>query len=64
MADWGVVATQIRHIQGLPEQDDNRLYLALGGVVAGGETDVALNYDNQYAVHRQSAVLSMAPCRQ
>jgi len=46
MADWGVVATQST-IQGLPEQDDNRLYLALGGVVAGGETDVAINYDNQ-----------------
>ena len=45
MADWGVVATQTSQ-QGLPEQDDNRLYLALGGVVAGGETDLALNYDN------------------
>jgi hypothetical protein len=45
MADWGVVATQASQ-QGLPEQDDNRLYLALGGVVAGGETNVALNYDN------------------
>ncbi len=45
MADWGVVATQASQ-QGLPEQDNNRLYLALGGVVAGGETDVALNYDN------------------
>jgi hypothetical protein len=45
MADWGVVATQTEQ-QGLPEQDDNRLYLALGGVLAGGETDVALNYDN------------------
>jgi hypothetical protein len=46
MADWGVVATQASQ-QGLPEQDDNRLYLALGGVVAGGETDLALNYDNR-----------------
>jgi hypothetical protein len=46
MADWGVVATQASQ-RGLPEQDDNRLYLALGGVVAGGETDLALNYDNQ-----------------
>jgi hypothetical protein len=45
MADWGVVATQASQ-QGLPEQDDNRLYLALGGVVAGGETNLALNYDN------------------
>jgi hypothetical protein len=45
MADWGVVATQTSQ-QGLPEQEDNRLYLALGGVVAGGETDVAINYDN------------------
>ena len=45
MADWGVVATQGTQ-QGLPEQDDNRLYLALGGVVAGGETNVAINYDN------------------
>jgi hypothetical protein len=45
MADWGVVATQGTQ-QGLPEQDDNRLFLALGGVVAGGETNVALNYDN------------------
>jgi hypothetical protein len=45
MADWGVVTTQVSQ-QGLPEQNDNRLYLALGGVVAGGETDLALNYDN------------------
>ena len=45
-ADWGVVATQTTQ-QGAAEQDDNRLYLALGGVVAGGETDVALNYDSQ-----------------
>jgi hypothetical protein len=45
MADWGVVATQATQ-QGLPEQNDNRLYLALGGVLAGGETDVALNYDS------------------
>src|SRR5579863_5062835 len=45
MADWGIVATQGAQ-QGLPEQDDNRLYLALGGVLAGGETEVALNYDN------------------
>jgi len=45
MADWGVVATQASQ-QGLPEQDDNRLYLALGGVVAGGETNLALNYDS------------------
>ena len=47
MADWGVVGTQVSSQQGLPEQDDGRLYLALGGVVAGGETDVALNIDNQ-----------------
>jgi hypothetical protein len=45
MADWGMVATQGTQ-PGLPAQEDNRLYLALGGVVAGGETDVALNYDN------------------
>jgi hypothetical protein len=45
MADWGIVATQGTQ-QGLPNQEDNRLYLALGGVVAGGETDVAINYDN------------------
>jgi hypothetical protein len=45
MADWGVVGTQGAQL-GLPEQDDSRLYLALGGVVAGGETDVALNYDS------------------
>jgi hypothetical protein len=44
-ADWGVVATQTTQ-QGLQELEDNRLYLALGGVVAGGETDVAINYDN------------------
>jgi hypothetical protein len=45
MAEWGVVATQASQ-QGLKEQDDNRLYLAVGGVLAGGETDFALNYDN------------------
>ncbi len=45
MADWGVVATQDAQ-QGSPEQHDDRLNFALGGVVAGGETDLALNYDN------------------
>ncbi|HMH20445.1 MAG TPA: hypothetical protein VK563_01655 [Puia sp.] len=45
MVDWAVVATQGAQ-EGLAEQRDNRLNLALGGVVAGGETDVSLNYDN------------------
>jgi len=45
MADWAVVATQNAQI-GLSEQHDNRLNLALGGVLAGGETNMALNYDN------------------
>jgi hypothetical protein len=45
MADWGLVTTQASQ-QGMPEQDDNRLYLAMGGVVAGGETNLAVNYDN------------------
>lgn len=41
MSDWAAITTQ--NSQG---PDDNRLYLALGGVVAGGETNIALNYDN------------------
>ena len=41
MADWAVVNTQ-----STPGQNDTRLYLALGSVVAGGETNVAINYDN------------------
>ena len=45
MADWGLVATQGSQ-QTSEQGEDNRLYLALGGVVAGGETDVAINYDN------------------
>ncbi|HZE83701.1 MAG TPA: hypothetical protein VE035_05290, partial [Puia sp.] len=48
MADWAVVSTQSAQ-QGSAEQRDNRLNLALGGVVAGGETDIALNYDNNTA---------------
>jgi hypothetical protein len=45
MADWAIVATQQAQV-GLTEQQDDRLNLALGGVVAGGETNVSLNYDN------------------
>jgi hypothetical protein len=42
MADWSVVTTQ-----NAPGPDDTRLYLATGTVLAGGETNVAINYDNQ-----------------
>jgi len=41
MADWAVVNTQ-----NAPGPGDTRLYGALGGVLAGGETTVAINYDN------------------
>ena len=41
MADWAAVTTQ--NSQG---PNDTRLYLALGSVLAGGETNVAINYDN------------------
>lgn len=41
MADWAFVTTQND-----PGQNDNRLYLALGAVLAGAETNVAINYDN------------------
>lgn len=40
-ADWSVVATQ-----NMPGQNDTRLYLGLGSVFAGAETDVLINYDN------------------
>jgi hypothetical protein len=41
MADWAFVTTQYN-----PGYNDNRAYLGLGGVLAGGETNVILNYDN------------------
>lgn len=40
MADWSVISTQQYN-----GRSDNRLYLALGSVIAGGEADVALNYN-------------------
>lgn len=42
MADWNVITTQTA---GAPA--DTRLNVALGGVVAGGETNVLLNYSNR-----------------
>ncbi len=42
MADWAVINTQ--DVQ--QKTTDTRLNLALGGVVAGGETNVMLNYRN------------------
>lgn len=55
MTDWAVVATQnpasdqYDSAGQLSSQPRNnvRLNLALGGVVAGGETNVSLNYDNR-----------------
>lgn len=41
MADWSVISTQ--QLQG---RIDTRLNLALGGVIAGGEANVLLNYNN------------------
>ena len=41
MADWSVTATQ--RLQGT---NDTRLNLTLGAIVAGGETNVSLNYNN------------------
>lgn len=41
MADWSVIATQ--RVQGA---NDTRLNLTLGGMLAGGETIVSLNYNN------------------
>ena len=51
MADWAIVATQniqgADRGQGLPAAtNDTRVNLGLGGVVAGGETNVLINYDN------------------
>jgi hypothetical protein len=42
MADWTVINTQ--DIQ--QRTTDTRLNLSMGGVVAGGETDISLNYHN------------------
>ena len=42
MADWAVINTQ--DVQ--QKTTDTRLNLSMGGVVAGGETDVSLNYRN------------------
>lgn len=44
MADWSVIATE--RIKG---SSDTRLNLSLGGIVAGGETIVSLNYNNYYS---------------
>ena len=41
MADWSVITAQ-----NTGKMYDTRLNLTLGGIVAGGETTVALNYDN------------------
>lgn len=41
MADWSVIATQ--RTRGT---NDTRLNLALGGIIAGGETNISLNYNN------------------
>lgn len=40
MADWSVISTQ--HLKG---RSDARLNLTLGSVIAGGETNVSLNYN-------------------
>jgi len=41
MADYSIIATQNES-----GPNDTRLYLATGSVLAGGETNVAINYDN------------------
>jgi hypothetical protein len=41
MADWAVVATQRQHAT-----NDARVSLSLGGVIAGGEATLSLNYNN------------------
>lgn len=57
MADWSVIATQR-----LDNNSDTRLNLSLGGIVAGGEAIVSLNYNNYYSsstlpdVYKQSGI--------
>lgn len=46
MADWAVINTQ--DIQ--QRTTDTRLNLSMGGVVAGGETDISLNYHNSLPI--------------
>ncbi len=41
MADWSAISSQ--QVQG---KTDTRLMLTLGGILAGGETNVTLNYNN------------------
>ncbi len=41
MVDWASITTQ-----NSVGPNDNRFYLALGSVLAGGETNIALNYDD------------------
>ncbi|SFD78647.1 hypothetical protein SAMN05518672_103213 [Chitinophaga sp. CF118] len=48
MADWSIIATQ--RISGT---SDTRINLALGGIIAGGETNVSLNYN--YSSEKQQA---------
>ncbi|MVT41935.1 hypothetical protein GO495_15195 [Chitinophaga oryziterrae] len=50
MADWSVIATQR-----LPGTSDTRLNLTLGGIIAGGETNISLNYNNFSQAHQETS---------
>ncbi len=46
MADWSVISSQQLPTQKLPGKTDTRINLALGTVIAGGEANAFLNYNN------------------
>lgn len=53
MTDWSVIGTQI-----LNGPTDTRVNLGLGGIIAGGETDIGLNYStNEPFTERQQQYL-------
>jgi hypothetical protein len=53
MADWSVISTQQDN-----HQTGSKVYLGLGGVIAGGETDVGLNYQNSQPLQERNQYYS------
>ena len=42
MIDWNIITTQQTHLK-----NDNRFNLGMGSVIAGGETNILLNYSTR-----------------
>jgi hypothetical protein len=48
-ADWSVISTQDQQLG-----TNTRLVLGMGGIIAGGETNVSLNYDNKAGMQERN----------